>query len=175
MHPYRVAALEPRSFPPGPQPGPFRISKANEYAPRVRGPISRLRASVAAADGIPPTPSSPAVPPSAVATETDMDTRSRPGQALPGRDRSGLWLRNAAVGLCALAAAAAVVSFTASGGLRYHNCLNACPGAGVQPPRSPSLPRRACKRARWLPRPSGGRILHPKGSTWLHAWSDGAA
>ena len=113
MHPYRVAALEPRSFPPGPQPGPFRISKAGAYAPRVRGPISRLRGSVAVADGIPPTPSSPAVPPSAVATETDMDTRSRPGQALPGRDRSGLWLRNAAVGLCALAAAAAAVSFTA--------------------------------------------------------------
>ena len=32
---------------------------------------------------------------------------------MPGRDRSGLWLRNAAAGLCVLAAAAAVVSFTA--------------------------------------------------------------
>jgi hypothetical protein len=31
----------------------------------------------------------------------------------PARDRSGLWLRNAAVGLCILAAAAAAVSFTA--------------------------------------------------------------
>ena len=31
----------------------------------------------------------------------------------PGQDRSGLWLRNAAAGLCVLAAAAAVVSFTA--------------------------------------------------------------
>jgi hypothetical protein len=31
----------------------------------------------------------------------------------PGRDRSGLWLRNAAAGLCVLAAAAAAVSFTA--------------------------------------------------------------
>jgi hypothetical protein len=30
-----------------------------------------------------------------------------------GRDRSGIWLRNAAAGLCLLAAAAAVVSFTA--------------------------------------------------------------
>jgi len=30
-----------------------------------------------------------------------------------GRDRSGLWLRNAAAGLCLLAAAAATVSFTA--------------------------------------------------------------
>src|SRR5689334_15687892 len=31
----------------------------------------------------------------------------------PGQDRSGLWLRNAAGGLCILAAAAAAVSFTA--------------------------------------------------------------
>ncbi|HEY1004188.1 MAG TPA: hypothetical protein VGD83_31580, partial [Streptosporangiaceae bacterium] len=31
----------------------------------------------------------------------------------PGQDRSGLWLRNAATGLCVLAAAAAAVSFTA--------------------------------------------------------------
>jgi hypothetical protein len=34
----------------------------------------------------------------------------------PGQDRSGLWLRNAAAGLCILAAAAAAVSFTAFGG-----------------------------------------------------------
>ena len=32
---------------------------------------------------------------------------------MPGGDRSGLWLRNAAAGLCVLAAAAAAVSFTA--------------------------------------------------------------
>jgi hypothetical protein len=32
---------------------------------------------------------------------------------VPGPDRSGLWLRNAAAGLCVLAAAAAAVSFTA--------------------------------------------------------------
>jgi hypothetical protein len=35
------------------------------------------------------------------------------GWASPGPDRSGLWLRNAAAGLCGLAAAAAAVSFTA--------------------------------------------------------------
>ncbi len=35
------------------------------------------------------------------------------GWAEPGQDRSGPWLRNAAVGLCVLAAAAAAVSFTA--------------------------------------------------------------
>ena len=36
----------------------------------------------------------------------------RPGWADPGPDRSGRWLRNAAAGLCVLAAAAAAVSFT---------------------------------------------------------------
>ena len=35
------------------------------------------------------------------------------GWTSPGQDRSGLWLRNAAAGLCVLAAAAAAVSFTA--------------------------------------------------------------
>jgi len=39
--------------------------------------------------------------------------RPRPGSGASGRDRSGLWLRNAAAGLCVLAAAAATVSFTA--------------------------------------------------------------
>ena len=43
----------------------------------------------------------------------------------PGQDRSGLWLRNAAAGLCVLAVAGAAVSFTAFGGLRYQKCLNA--------------------------------------------------
>ena len=36
-----------------------------------------------------------------------------PGWPGPGQDRSGPWLRNAAAGLCVLAAAAAAVSFTA--------------------------------------------------------------
>ena len=39
--------------------------------------------------------------------------RPRPGSAASSHDRSGLWLRNAAAGLCVLAAAAATVSFTA--------------------------------------------------------------
>jgi len=38
---------------------------------------------------------------------------AQPGWHGPGKDRSGLWLRNAAAGLCVLAAAAAAVSFTA--------------------------------------------------------------
>ncbi len=37
----------------------------------------------------------------------------RPGGSGAGRDRSGAWLRNATVGLCVMAAAAAAVSFTA--------------------------------------------------------------
>src|SRR5580704_1961410 len=36
-----------------------------------------------------------------------------PPASRPASDRSGLWLRNAAAGLCVLAAAAAAVSFTA--------------------------------------------------------------
>jgi len=39
--------------------------------------------------------------------------RSQPVPPASSRDRSGLWLRNAAAGLCVLAAAAAAVSFTA--------------------------------------------------------------
>ncbi len=39
--------------------------------------------------------------------------RPRPGSAASSQDRSGLWLRNAAAGLCLLAVAAATVSFTA--------------------------------------------------------------
>jgi hypothetical protein len=38
---------------------------------------------------------------------------SRPIEAVLSRDRSAVWLRNAVIGLCALAAAAAAVSFTA--------------------------------------------------------------
>jgi hypothetical protein len=55
------------------------------------------------------------------------------GQPVPprwSRDRSGLWLRNAAAGLGVLAGAAAAVSFTAFGGLRYRNCLSAVQAVG---------------------------------------------
>jgi hypothetical protein len=40
-------------------------------------------------------------------------TAGRPAEAAISRDRSAVWLGNAAIGLCALAAAAAAVSFTA--------------------------------------------------------------
>ena len=47
-------------------------------------------------------------------------------------DRSGLWLRNAAAGLCVLAAAAAAVSFTALPDGRRHqpSAGGRCPGGG---------------------------------------------
>jgi hypothetical protein len=47
------------------------------------------------------------------AREARTAPRPRPGSAASGRDGSVLWLRNAAAALCALAAAAATVSFTA--------------------------------------------------------------
>jgi hypothetical protein len=47
------------------------------------------------------------------ARTTNNSIRPRLVRAVPGGDRSGLWLRNAAGGLCVLAAAAAAVSFTA--------------------------------------------------------------
>ena len=55
----------------------------------------------------------PAAPPAASIRDTGQAAITRPGWAEPGQDRSGLWLRNAAAGLCVLAAAAAAVSFTA--------------------------------------------------------------
>src|ERR1019366_5389920 len=46
-------------------------------------------------------------------------TGDRPRHSAPSQDYSGIWLRNAATGLCLLAAAAAVVSFTAQYRLIY--------------------------------------------------------
>jgi hypothetical protein len=53
-------------------------------------------------------PAGPSVPQGPVAGKV-----SGAGWTSPGQDRSGLWLRNAAAGLCVLASAAAAVSFTA--------------------------------------------------------------
>ena len=55
----------------------------------------------------------PALPFMATAPDTGKRTGDRPRWNASGRDHSGIWLRNAAAGLCLLAAAAAVVSFTA--------------------------------------------------------------
>src|ERR1039457_2472643 len=46
-------------------------------------------------------------------------TGDRPRHSAPSQDHSGTWLRNAATGLCLLAAAAAMVSFTAQYRLIY--------------------------------------------------------
>ena len=51
--------------------------------------------------------------PAAAVQQASRTASAGPGWAGPGKDRSGLWLRNAAAGLCVLAAAAAAVSFTA--------------------------------------------------------------
>jgi hypothetical protein len=51
--------------------------------------------------------------PATAVQQASRTASTQPGWAGPGKDRSGLWLRNAAAGLCALAAAAAAVSFTA--------------------------------------------------------------
>ena len=62
---------------------------------------------------IPLTLTSPAVPPAMSVRDAGKAVGPRPGPADPGPDHSGRWLRNAAAGLCVLAAAAAAVSFTA--------------------------------------------------------------
>ncbi len=56
---------------------------------------------------------SPAGPSIPEIRDTSKPASTRRGWADPGQDHSGLWLRNAAAGLCVLAAAAAAVSFTA--------------------------------------------------------------
>lgn len=55
----------------------------------------------------------PALPFMAAVPGAGKRTGDRPRWNAPGRDHSGIWLRNAATGLCLLAAAAVAVSFTA--------------------------------------------------------------
>ena len=56
---------------------------------------------------------SPPAPAATSVRDAGQAASTRRGWAGPGQDHSGLWLRNAAAGLCVLAAAAAAVSFTA--------------------------------------------------------------
>ncbi len=63
-----------------------------------------------------PNPSPPLM---AAAPATEKLTGDQPPQNAPGKDRSGIWMRNAATGLCLRAAAAAVVSSTAQYRLVY--------------------------------------------------------
>jgi hypothetical protein len=57
----------------------------------------------------------PDPPPASMAgvPDTENPTGSQPRRNASGGDHSGIWLRNAATGLCLLAAAAAAVSYTA--------------------------------------------------------------
>jgi hypothetical protein len=55
----------------------------------------------------------PALPLMAALPDAGKPAGNQPGEATPRRDHSGPWLRNAAAGLCLLAAAAAAVSFAA--------------------------------------------------------------
>ena len=61
----------------------------------------------------------PARPIMAVAPDGGKLTADRHPQNAPAQDQPDIWLRNAAAGLCLLAAAAAVVSFTAQYRLVY--------------------------------------------------------
>ena len=63
--------------------------------------------------GIPLALTGPAGPSVPEIRNTGKAASPRPGWPGPSRDRSALWLRHAAAGLCVLAAAAAAVSFTA--------------------------------------------------------------
>ena len=56
---------------------------------------------------------SPPAPAAASVRDGGRAASTRRGWADPDQDHSGVWLRNAAAGLCVLAAAAAAVSFTA--------------------------------------------------------------
>jgi hypothetical protein len=92
--------------------------------PGAGSPV-RLPAGVGVlAPAVPLALSGPA-PSSVVYARSSNPVTPRSGRTFPAGGRSGLWLRNAAAGLCVLAAAAAAVSFTASGDVGYRNCLNA--------------------------------------------------
>ena len=120
---------------------PAPISPESRSAMTLRSRSSPLPAAGA---GQPPPPGPVLIltRPPGLALATLPGHGRQPG---PPDDRSGLWLRNAAAGLGVLAAAAATVSFTAFGGLRYRNCLNAFQVGGW--PGSCGVP---AGRLRWL-------------------------
>src|SRR5215510_9104595 len=64
-------------------------------------------------------PPNPVLSLMAGAPDAEDVTGNRRPQRASGRDHSGIWLRHAATGLCLLAAAAAVASFTAQYRLVY--------------------------------------------------------
>jgi hypothetical protein len=70
-------------------------------------PTVTARASTGVVALAPASPLALSGPSLAHARTMNSPVSTRPGRTLPGGDRSGLWLRNAAAGLCILAAAAA--------------------------------------------------------------------
>jgi hypothetical protein len=77
-------------------------------------------------------------------------TGDQPRWNAPGRDYSAIWLRNAAVGLCLLAAAAAVVSFTAQ-----YRLIQATRRLAVVAGLEAAIPR-CCRPGLRLPRDRAG-------------------
>ena len=76
-------------------------------------PTVAVRASAGAVALAPAFPLRLSGPSLAYARNVVNSVSISPRRMMPASDRSGLWLRNAAAGLCVLAAAAAAVSFTA--------------------------------------------------------------
>ena len=96
MHPSLTPAPDPRVL----------LTAADIWSPGIH----LTSGTLAPATALPLALSGPSL---AYARDPGNGPRLRPGRTVPGGDRSGLWLRNAAAGLCVLAAAAAAVSFTA--------------------------------------------------------------
>jgi len=107
VHPRPLAALGPRVLLA--ELG-TRLSVPHPRIATAAGSPAGHREASALAPAFPLTLSGSSV---VFAHEAGNVLRPRPGSAASNQHRSGLWLRNAAAGLCVLAAAAATVSFTA--------------------------------------------------------------
>jgi hypothetical protein len=98
-------------------PPPFPLTRNDSSGDRNHAPGISQR-TIHNSGGHPVTPGAPLALTSPAASSTPSarhasTAASRRAAAEPGKDRSTAWLRIAAAGLCALAAAAAAVSFTA--------------------------------------------------------------
>jgi len=90
-----------------PAPGPRAPPDARRPDTRLTHTARRSAGVVALTPAFPLALSGPSL------TSARNPISAPPSRTAPTSDRSGLWLRNAAAGLCVLAAAAAAVSFTA--------------------------------------------------------------
>ena len=110
--------MPPAAFPATPTPFVFPAEKEWSRHDRNHAPNIPRRTAHNPGDH-PMTPclllalTSPPAPAATSVRDAGKAASTRRGWADPGQDHSGLWLRNAAAGLCVLAAAAAAVSFTA--------------------------------------------------------------